>query len=311
VLLATFNGRKYLEQQVASILGQTHRNLRVLICDDCSSDGTERYVDTLTRVPNATILHNPTNVGPAKTFERLLSHVTSPYFCFADQDDVWLPEKIEKLLALVQARGLVLAYSDMEVVGESLQEIAPSMWRYADVKPLDTTSLVPYLLRNPVSGCSLLADSRLIRLCLPFPQQVPMHDWWLALCAVQEGPVGYLHEATVKYRQHGVNALGAVPSGTRGLRRRLQSRGPGLTDYAAYRAERRISLARQLCERRPDPALTQFLSFVDQPTARRVLRLPSYVLWLVRNASELGFKTVLKEAFMNTLPRRIAGDASA
>jgi glycosyltransferase involved in cell wall biosynthesis len=311
VLLATFNGRRFVQQQVESITQQTYADIRLVLCDDCSSDGTEKYVDSLAGMPNTIVLHNQENIGPEKTFERLLGHVTSPYFCFSDQDDVWLPTKVEKLLGLLQREGLLLVYSDLEVVGQSLEPIARSMWRYTGSEPLASHCLIPYLLRNPVSGCALLADSRLIPACLPFPSQIPMHDWWVTLRAVQEGRVGFLPEATVKYRQHGVNALGAIPSGARGLARRLEARRFGLLNYAAYRSERRIALARCLNERKADRNLQEFLRFVDQAWVGRILAFPFYLTWLVRNASELGLRAALKEALMNVLPRRTAGARSA
>jgi glycosyltransferase involved in cell wall biosynthesis len=304
VLMATYNGRSFVREQIDSILNQTHLNIRLLVCDDCSTDGTHEYVSRLlSSLPNAVVYRNPTNLGTVKTFEALLQRVASPYFAFADQDDVWLTDKIERSLSLMIEKDLQLVYSDLEVVDATLRQIAPSMWKYSGVKPLDASSPIPYLLRNPVSGCTMLVDSRLLAHCLPMPDETPMHDWWIVLRATQVGKVGFLNAPTVKYRQHGSNALGANKSALAAFWSRLASRGLTTRRYAVYRAKRRIALAESLLERSVDPEIQRFLRYVQMPLLWRILWMPGYFMWLMRAAPQLGARGILIESGMNALPR--------
>jgi glycosyltransferase involved in cell wall biosynthesis len=304
VLMATYNGRGFVQEQLDSILNQTHPNIRLLVCDDCSIDGTHEYVSRLlSGLPNAIVLRNSANLGAVKTFEALLQRVESPYFAFADQDDVWVADKIERSLSLMIEKDLQLVYSDLEVVDAQLRQIAPSMWGYSGVMPLDASSPVPYLLRNPVSGCTILGDSRLISQCLPMPDAVPMHDWWVVLRAAQIGRVGFLNAPTVKYRQHGSNELGANESALGPFWNRLSSRGLTTRRYAAYRAQRRIALAESLLERSAEPQVQRLLRYLQMPLLWRILSLPAYFTWLMSTAPQLGVRAILLECGMNALPR--------
>ena len=212
VLLATYNGEKYLRCQLDSILNQTHKNIRILINDDFSTDGTKdilkEYEQKDSRIK---VKYNEKNLGYIKNFEDLLSRVENEYFMLSDQDDLWKEEKIEKSLDKLLKEDADLVFTDLEAVDEKLNSIAPSVIKFMqmdkNIKKHQDYKLV--FLRNCVTGCTILSKRELINKYIPIPTEKPMeHDWWIALVISQIGKIVYLDEPTIKYRQHGDNQLG-------------------------------------------------------------------------------------------------------
>jgi glycosyltransferase involved in cell wall biosynthesis len=212
VLLATYNGEKYLRCQLDSILNQTHKNIRLLINDDCSTDGTiEILKEYETKDNRVKVQYNEKNLGYIKNFENLLKRVENNYFALSDQDDFWMENKIEKSLDKLLKENADLVFTDLEVVDENLKQIAPSLVKFMkmnkNIKKNHDYKLV--FLRNCVTGCTILSKKELINKYIPVPKEEPMvHDWWMALIISQIGKVVFLEEPTIKYRQHGNNQLG-------------------------------------------------------------------------------------------------------
>ncbi len=212
ILLATYNGEKYLKCQIDSILNQTHKNIRLLINDDCSTDNTrailKKYEEKDDRIK---VKYNEKNLGYVKNFEDLLKRVENKYFALSDQDDFWKEEKIEKSLNKLLEEDADLVFTDLEPVDEKLNTITPSMVRFMQMdknikKHQDYKSV---FLRNCVTGCTILSKKELINEYIPIPIKEPMvHDWWMALIISQIGKITFLDEPTIKYRQHGNNQLG-------------------------------------------------------------------------------------------------------
>lgn len=304
VLLATFNGEKYVAQQVASILRQTHKEFRLDILDDCSTDGTYKILKEFAdRDVRISLKRSSRNLGIVETFERLLSEVREPYFCLADQDDVWVSDKLAIQLGALQKSGSSLLYSDMEVVNSDLVLIARSMWSHAGVKPLASKEGLALLIRNPVSGCTIFGKSKVLRDCLPFPRGLVTHDWWLAVISAYTGGISYTRVATVKYRQHQRNDTGVEKSGIRGFIARSDKSKGGWRRYLQFRHKRRITLARELEKRHPDADVRKYLEFIDGNLLSRVFRSPAYFWFMVRNARELGYRAIVIEALINLSPR--------
>ena len=127
ILLATYNGEKYLSELIDSILSQTYKNIRLIISDDCSKDNTREILDKYKKEDSRVIVYKQEqNQGYVKNFEFLLKKVESDYYMLADQDDVWLPEKVEKSLQKLKAENADLVFGDLEVVDQNLKTIHPS-----------------------------------------------------------------------------------------------------------------------------------------------------------------------------------------
>jgi len=167
-------------------------------------------------------------LGACGNFGRLLQHSDADYVLLSDQDDVWLPGRISKPLARIKAveQDLgadtpVLAHTDLVVADENLRTIARSFWSYRHLDPYRGIRLNQLLVQNVVTGCASMMNRALARLASPIPALgVPMHDWWLALVASAFGRIEVIPEATVLYRQHPTNHVGATRHDWRYVARR-------------------------------------------------------------------------------------------
>lgn len=218
ILLATYNGEKYIAEQIASLRAQTFVDWRLLISDDGSTDGTLEIVRELQLADSRIELlpeHEPCGSSTGN-FLYLLKQSAAPYVMFCDQDDVWLPEKIEHTYAKmceVEAGfnvGLPAAvYSDATCVDENLEVIAPS---HIGTLNFDAQGFTLYraLVDNVCQGSTMLMNRALVErvLALPVPAEFPQHDYWAAAIALAEGELTYLDEQTLLYRQHANNDVG-------------------------------------------------------------------------------------------------------
>ncbi len=213
ILLATYNGEKYLREQIDSILNQTHKEFRLLISDDGSTDSTreilEEYKNKDSRIE---VFFQENNLGVVKNFEFLLEKVEAKYYMFSDQDDIWKESKIEKSLKKIE-EGFDLVYSDLEVVDEELNVIYKSYWKLKGIynKIKKYNNFESLYLNNFVTGCTMISKKELINKFLPLPNtsKYVLHDYWISLILSQEGKISYIEEPLIKYRQHKNNKVGS------------------------------------------------------------------------------------------------------
>lgn len=214
ILLSTYNGAKYLKEQLESLYLQTYKNFDIIVRDDGSSD--ESY-NILRSYPVYILPSSKENVGVIKSFSLLLEYAlqntTSDFFMFCDQDDIWKKDKIEKMLLKIKESGYtqiskpVLIHSDLEIVNSNLNTIHRSFFQYNKLNP--TKNRLNYLLmQNIITGCSLMINRELAQIAAPIPNSAIMHDWWLGLVACKFGRIICLNESLVKYRQHNNNTIG-------------------------------------------------------------------------------------------------------
>jgi glycosyltransferase involved in cell wall biosynthesis len=219
ILLATYNGGKYLREQLDSILTQSHCDWRLIIRDDCSTDDSLTIINEyLTNHPDKIILmgNSGENIGVVRNFSQLLDNATADYVMFCDQDDIWLPHKIavtfDKMLEMEKRFGgnePLLVFTDLTVVDEDgITVRADSVWKYQQLDPGNVTSLNRLLQQNIPTGCTVMINRALCKKASPIPAEAAMHDWWLTLVAAVFGKIAYLPVATVRYRQHGMNVCG-------------------------------------------------------------------------------------------------------
>lgn len=215
ILLATYNGERFLAGQLESLERQTFRGWRLIARDDGSSDATRTLLaEFRARHPAAVRLieDGDARLGPVGNYGRLLQRSASDYVLFCDQDDVWEPGKIESLLGLARAEerpGVpLLVHSDLTVVDRDLRVIAPSFWHYQFIRP-ERCQWPRLLVQNVVTGSASLLNAALREAALPIPREAIMHDWWVALVAAATGDIRWTETPTVRYRQHGANDTGA------------------------------------------------------------------------------------------------------
>ncbi len=217
ILLASYNGEKYIAEQIESILNQTEQNFRLYINDDCSTDNTfkiskdyeKKYPDKIK------VTRNEKNSGSAKyNFINMMIEHKDDYIMLCDQDDVWLPNKIEitlkKMVELEKKYGKftpLLVHTDLKIVDTNLAEISESSKNYLCAN-YDKTKLNNLIIQNIVTGCTAMYNKTLADLTKYPKGFIVMHDWWLALTASAFGIIEHCDEQTVLYRQHGDNSVG-------------------------------------------------------------------------------------------------------
>ena len=305
VVLATYNGACWLPDLLDSLARQTLAPVRLSILDDASTDGTwELICDAAVPWAQKVADRQEVNAGAIRTFERLLSMVDTEYFALCDQDDVWLPEKLEKSVALLKSSGADLVYTDLIVVDHALRELDPSFWRFSNIVPVVGRAMIPLILKNSITGCTIVGRTSLLTKALPFPTSVPMHDWWLGLAAAYGNGVAFLREATVLYRQHENNQVGAARFGYIGLRSRLHHRGIRLSAYVQDRLDTRLALIDGL-QKRGLMRRRSFLAwFYHKTYLVRFLLNPAYLVYTTTHARVLGFRSIAVDWLLTCLPLR-------
>lgn len=214
ILLATYNGEKYISELLESLSRQTVQHFRVLVHDDGSQDRTVELIRSYETQFSGRMVFLDDGVkfgSAASNFAHLLKYSTASYVAFCDQDDVWLETKIEVLFnAIVKfpTEKPALVFSDLLVVDSSLQVLNNSFWNYEKIDP-EKTHLKYLLSRNIVTGCAMMINRCLADLATPIPSEAIMHDWWCA-CLATCGNIKYISTPLLLYRQHSNNDTGAI-----------------------------------------------------------------------------------------------------
>ncbi|RZM79291.1 glycosyltransferase family 2 protein [Leptolyngbya iicbica] len=218
IVLAAYNcDRTYFKQQLESIKLQTFSNWICLITDDGSAPDIQDFIRTEIADDARFIYYvQPQNLGAYHNFESGIEYFSDrpeiTHLAFSDQDDIWHPEKLETLLREIESQDALLAHSDLELIDSQGQLLHSSVWDYEKRCPENLNSKL-LLLRNSVTGCTVMIRRILIPDLLPFPKQHSStawyHDHWMALVASHRGNIAHLRQPLVQYRQHGDNVVGA------------------------------------------------------------------------------------------------------
>jgi rhamnosyltransferase len=217
VLLATYNGEKYIQQQLDSIINQTYKNIKIYIHDDGSSDNTLKIINFYKKKYPAIInlLHYEKTGSAKNNFLSLLKKTNERYVMFSDQDDYWKKDKIEKtieqmLIIEKECNSIpVCIYTDMSVVDEKLNLMYDSFLDFMKKDP-KKRGINDLLRDNVVAGCTCMINRKCIDLCNNYYDinNIKMHDWWVALIARYTGRLFFLNLKTSLYRQHSSNVVG-------------------------------------------------------------------------------------------------------
>lgn len=300
ILMATYQGAPYLETQINSILNQTYQDWHLWVGDDGSTDDTKNIVLSF-QDPRITLLPGNERFGVIGNFSRLMSCGTAPYIMFSDQDDFWFPNKIEKTLKkmhdLEQQHGAqtpLLVHTDLQVVDGELTPIAPSFWTYAHLDSQRFVTLNRLLAQNVVTGCTMMLNRPLLEMARPIPVDVCMHDWWIALTASTFGSIGIIPEATMAYRQHGKNSVGAKPygllSGLKQLKKGVASAKDSLRKRRSIQASQFLERYRTSLNSHSKKMLIQYQDYCTGSPWQKWCAMQQYGFYksgLLRNLYEL------------------------
>ena len=257
VVVCTYNGEKFLAEQLQSILDQTHPPDNIIVSDDGSSDSTLDIVaefssrDSGAKKPQWTVQSRKKPLGAAGNFASALTKAQGEFIALADQDDVWEPNRIERGLAGFRDDAL-LVHSDATLIDEvghptgSLMS-ALRLTNGERRSLLSGKALDALLRRNLVTGATAIIRASLLKQALPIPEGW-VHDEWLALVAAVQGGVVFSEESLIRYRQHGGNEIGAAKTNLDEANRRLRETR---TDFFSRKLLRNAGISRVL-ERDPN-----------------------------------------------------------
>jgi Glycosyl transferase family 2 len=271
VVLCTFNGQRFLPELLASLASQSMPPQRLVLRDDGSGDDSASLVRAWTRLHGVALQELAAAaqpLGPARAFlTALAASPPADVHLLADQDDVWLPHKVERAARALQSLpqpGPGLYASRLQVVDQQLRPLRLS------THP-GRLSFASAACESLLTGCTMALNEPLRQLAAKeLPRAVEMHDWWLYLLASAAGRIVFDDEPTLLYRQHAQNALGAGPLGWRALAGRLQR---ALTGPAGVRRAQLLELRRIHGDRLPRDAQELVQQLVGEDSARAWSRL--------------------------------------
>lgn len=221
ILLATYNGEKYIAELLDSLLNQTYQDWQLLVYDDGSGDDTLKIIRNYQmEYPQKIVLLSSTNVNKGSTgsFYHLLDHTTAKYAMFCDQDDIWLPDKIKisinSIDQLEKKTGdkFCLVFSDLVIVDEKLNQISKSYWEFSQIDPSHCKYTESLIANSIVNGNTIILNANFKNLLKNRPSFI-QHDQWLSILASHYGSISYINKQLILYRQHGSNEVGSLKVG--------------------------------------------------------------------------------------------------
>ncbi len=206
IALATYNGERYLKEQIDSLLLQTHANFELIVCDDKSTDSTLQILESYKEKIDIKIFINTKNLGYIKNFEKAISLCTSNYIALCDQDDVWRKDKLEVLVKNIGDFDLI--HSDARLIDEHNNIIDNSY--STSTNKVFRKDVKDYFFNNDATGCTIMFKKSLVKEFLPFCENIISHDWYITLIAKSKNGVKYINETLIDYRQHQNNQVGSA-----------------------------------------------------------------------------------------------------
>lgn len=232
ILLATYNSEKFLKAQLDSLFSQIYRDFILYIRDDGSTDATLQIIHEYTlHYANIQVLEDTVKGRkPIGSFMWLLEHTEADYYMFCDHDDVWLPDKIGLTLNEMKKCEIgnlfkpVIINTDLQVVDTHLNVIHPSFWKYSKINRKILSDFNYLCVCNCFTGCTMMINKNAKHISFPISEKALMHDYWIALKVSAEGGIlGFIPQATMLYRQHEMNVVGALEVGEGYVANKLKS----------------------------------------------------------------------------------------
>lgn len=218
ILLSTYNGEKYITEQLQSLLNQPLQAFTIYIRDDGSVDNTLKICQRFRQLNPSKIViteDNKGNIGARRSFEALLCSIESTYYMFCDQDDVWLSHKVSDSLEFFESKLIdddkpMLIYTDAMIVDSELAVMHASLINYQGKNP--NLTFKNSIFNGVALGCTIFFNYALREVACPISEHAVMHDSWITKVAITVGEVHYLEVPTIQYRQHDNNVYGLKKS---------------------------------------------------------------------------------------------------
>lgn len=215
IVMATYNGENFLNEQVASLINQTYQSIEIIIVDDCSTDNTKTIIKQLiSKHGNIKFVENEKNVGVTKTFENGIMQTSGEFIAFCDQDDIWMPNKIELLVKNIGKEDAIYHNSLLvDAHGKSLNSEFTGI-----MKMKSYYSGSSFLLSNSVPGHTMMVRKKFVMDILPIPHNI-LFDLWIGFAAAANNGIKYVDKILVHYRQHNNNVIGTNKSSNKKRKR--------------------------------------------------------------------------------------------
>lgn len=217
ICMGVYNGEKYIYKQIESIISQLSGNDEMIISDDGSTDKSVAIINSFND-KRIKILKNTKNKGPVGNFENALNHASGDYIFLADQDDIWLSNKLETHITAHKLHDLVI--SDCYVVKENGQILYDSFFAERGSK----AGLLKNMHKNSYIGCCMSFNRKILDIALPFPSYIHMHDWWIGLVAELKGSPFFCKEKLIYYVRHDNNASPTLEQSGYSILKRVKNR---------------------------------------------------------------------------------------
>jgi glycosyltransferase involved in cell wall biosynthesis len=206
VVLAVYNGEKYLKKLLDSLLAQVNVHIaELIVIDDCSTDDSYNMILAYGRKINLRLIKNDANMGPVASFVKGARLAVAEYIAFADQDDVWLENKLSLSLKLISEVNIsnkpAVVFHDLKMIDENDKDLNNSFWDLYNIRPFKN-NFFTLLFGNVITGCTMLINRPMLKEFINMPLNVEMHDHWVALIASSFGCWKYSDEKMVLYRVH-------------------------------------------------------------------------------------------------------------
>ena len=226
VAMASYNGEEYIEKQLKSILNQTRKVDEIVIVDDCSSDGTVDLIHRLQEKYKEIVLYqNEQNLGYKKNFKKACSLCNGDYIFLCDQDDLWVDEKVEIMMSIMENREDIMALaSSFDVINEKdeKQEVEVLkgfsnnnfLRRVVPENALTQITFEELTIQNSFQGCALVITREMSELFQKCFTEELFHDWLINLLAASRDGMYYINRVLFHYRIHGDNTIGITPPET-------------------------------------------------------------------------------------------------
>jgi glycosyltransferase involved in cell wall biosynthesis len=198
--MATYNGSRFIEKQIQSILPQLSYNDELVIVDDCSSDQTVNLIQKFTD-SRIKLWENTKNFGAIKNFEKSITNAEGDIIFLSDQDDIWMPDKVKEVTSVfTQRQEVTLVITNLQVIDEH-DNLVPNSKLVGDFRP----GLIQNFVKSKFRGCTLAVRQPMLKYFLPFPEDIPMHDMWIGLVNEIYGQTLYIDKPLLQYRRHSSN----------------------------------------------------------------------------------------------------------
>lgn len=201
VAMATYNGEKYIKEQINSILNNLSKDDELIISDDGSTDNTIKIIKEYIKKDSRIKFFDGPKLGVKQNFANAIKNCTGDYIFLSDQDDIWEPNKVSEVMNYFKNEKVILVEHDCTIVDNDYNIIEDSFFKFRKCGK----GTIKNIYKNTYIGCCMAFDAKLKEKILPIPNNIEMHDQWIGLIAERNGNVKFINKNLIKYRRHGEN----------------------------------------------------------------------------------------------------------